>query len=59
MSETVVNRPSTIGSYVWLRATESDSGCSCRVVGPSERDTIFLLVVLAFGGWFWRRRRSS
>jgi MYXO-CTERM domain-containing protein len=55
----------TIGSYVWLRAAdgpepgESSSGCSCRVVGPSDHDTGFVLALLAFGAWYWRRRRAS
>ena len=67
--------PQTIGSYVWLRAAnelpdggvpdggtepgESSSGCSCRVVGPSDHDTGFVLALLAFGAWYWRRRRAS
>jgi MYXO-CTERM domain-containing protein len=60
----------TIGSYVWLRAAnevpdggtepgESSSGCSCRVVGPSDHDTGFVLALLALGAWYWRRRRAS
>jgi len=57
--------PQTIGGYVWLRAAdgtepaESSSGCSCRVIGPSDHDTGLLLIVLAFGAWRWRRRRAS
>jgi hypothetical protein len=57
--------PKTIGSYVWLRAAdgtepgESSSGCSCRVVGPSDHDTGFVLALLAFGAWYWRRSRAS
>ena len=55
--------PTTIGSYVWLRASEgssddgSSSGCSCRAATASDRDTLFLSVVFAFGALFWRRRR--
>ena len=60
----------TIGSYVWLRAAnevpdggtepgDSSGGCSCRVVGPSDHDTGFVLALLAFGAWYWRRRRAG
>jgi len=48
----------TIGSYVWLRAPdESSSGCSCRIASASDYDTGVLLASLAFGAWYWRRRR--
>jgi hypothetical protein len=66
------NTPQTVGSYVWLRASDgtgmpdggtepggTSSGCSCRVVGPSHYDTSFLLTVLALGGWYRRRRRVA
>jgi MYXO-CTERM domain-containing protein len=65
----------TIGSYVWLRAAietpdggvpdggtgpgGSSSGCSCRIAGAPDYDTAFFLTVLAFGAWYWRRRRAS
>ena len=55
--------PVTIGSYVWLRATEptdmaaSSGGCSCRIAGASDQDTGFLLAVLAFGALYLQRRR--
>jgi hypothetical protein len=54
----------TIGSYVWLRATdgtepgEGSSGCSCRIATPADHDTGILLTVLAFGAWYWRRGRA-
>jgi len=64
--------PRTIGSYVWLRATNevpdggvpdggtdsggSSGGCSCRIASPSDYDTGVLLAALAFGAWYWRRR---
>lgn len=35
----------------------SSSGCSCRIANATDYDTGFLLTVLAFGGWYWRRRR--
>ncbi len=57
--------PSTIGSYVWLRAAGeapeggSSSGCSCRVASPGDRDlSALLLVGMAFGWWLLRRRAS-
>jgi hypothetical protein len=60
----VALEPTTIGSYVWLRAAEgtdngeSSSGCSCRTVTVSERDTFSLLMVLGFGALLWRRRSA-
>jgi len=62
----VVNElgPLTVGSYVWLRAAvaldpvESSSGCSCRLVSASDRDTAWLLIAVAIGAWYWRRRRA-
>jgi len=37
---------------------ETSSGCTCRVTGPSDYDTSFILLVLAFGVYRWRRRRT-
>ncbi|MBW2225019.1 MAG: CehA/McbA family metallohydrolase [Deltaproteobacteria bacterium] len=37
----------------------SSSGCSCRIAGAPDYDTGFFLTVLAFGAWYWRRRRAS
>ena len=62
-------KPKTIGSYVWLRASEespdggtepsSSSGCNCRVATPSDDDTSLLLLLLGALGYFWRSRRRS
>jgi hypothetical protein len=38
---------------------ESSSGCSCRIASASDYDTGLVLTVLAFGAWYWRRRRAS
>jgi len=38
---------------------ESSSGCSCRIASASDYDTGFVWAVLAFGVWYWRRRRAS
>jgi MYXO-CTERM domain-containing protein len=35
----------------------SSSGCSCRIASASDYDTGVLLAALAFGAWYWRRRR--
>jgi MYXO-CTERM domain-containing protein len=50
--------PKTIGSYVWLRATDS-SGCDCRVASASDSDTAFLLFFAAALAYWWRSRRRS
>jgi hypothetical protein len=65
----------TVGSYVWLRAAievpdggvpdggtdpgGSSDGCSCRMASATDYDTGFFIAVLAFGAWYWRRRRAS
>jgi MYXO-CTERM domain-containing protein len=47
-----------VGSYVWLRAGDSESGCNCRVATSSDEDTAFLWAALAACVW-WRRRRHG
>lgn len=48
--------PLTVGSYVWLRA--SDSGCSCRIADSADSDTAFVIATFAMLAW-WRRRREG
>ncbi len=50
------NTPETVGSYVWLRASEP-SGCSCRIAGLQDLDTAVLASALLAFLW-WRRRRA-
>jgi predicted metal-dependent phosphoesterase TrpH len=52
------NTEQAVGSYVWLRAGDSESGCSCRVATSSDEDTAFLWAALAACVW-WRRRRHG
>lgn len=33
----------------------TSGGCSCRTAAPSDYDTSFILFVLMFGAWGWRR----
>jgi MYXO-CTERM domain-containing protein len=55
--------PSTLGSYVWLRASEpvpggSSNGCGCRVANQADYETAGVLLLVALGVFSRRRRRS-
>ncbi len=53
--------PSTLGSYVWLRASdapgESSNGGGCRVANATDYETVALIALVALGPWMRRRCR--